>query len=233
MRQINQILADLQDYTGESSFNPWSETNDLDISADAPKIRTNNLKKYLKDRKSAKFLLIAEGLSYQGGRFSGLAMTSERQVINDKENLIFKGKKQRTSNPNCTEKKTIRELGFTENTGTIVWKTLTPLMKSTNWITWNIFPWHPHKAEKFLSNRLPREDEITAGLEIFKKHFDFLAKNRVLISVGKTAGNTLEKAGYKTHTVRHPANGGGAKFKSQIEEIIKSQNKKPSGYVKE
>jgi len=184
---------------------------------------TNNLKKYLKARKSAKFLLIAEGLSYQGGRFSGLAMTSERQIINDKENLIFKGKKQRTSNPNCTEKKTIRELGFTENTGTIVWKTLAPLMKSTDWITWNIFPWHPHKAGDFLTNRLPREDEITAGLSIFKKHFAFLAKNRILISVGKTSGNTLEAAGYKSHTVRHPANGGASKFKSQIEEIIKFQ----------
>ncbi len=223
---IENLIEELVKYQGKSSFNPWADFNPkYDNSPDAPKIRLNNLKRYLEMRKNAKYILVAEGLSYQGGHFSGLAMTSERQLLNDEKNLIFKGKKQRTSNPNCTEKRTVKELGFTENTGSIVWKALAPILKTTDWITWNIFPWHPHKSDNLLTNRLPREDEITVGLAIFEKYFDFLGKNRELIAVGQTSGKTLEKAGYSITTVRHPANGGATKFKNQIEELVKNNNK--------
>lgn len=225
MSELSNLIADLQAYQGKDSFNPWADYNShFDIAPEAPVIRSANLKAYLEMRVDAKYLLIGEGLSYQGGHFSGMAMTSERQVINDVDNLIFKGSKQRTSHPMATSKRTVQEQGFTENTGSIVWKTLAPILKTTDWITWNIFPWHPHKPDNLLTNRLPREDEIAAGLALFKKHFDFLGRDRILIGVGQTSGRTLSEAGYDILTVRHPANGGAPKFKSQIEKIVRENN---------
>ncbi|MBN2676317.1 MAG: uracil-DNA glycosylase [Alphaproteobacteria bacterium] len=217
-----KLIRDLQAYQGENVFNPWRDYNDrLDISKDAPIIRTENLKKYLAMRQEAPYILIAEGLSYQGGHFSGIAMTSERQLVNDHEELIFKGLKQRTSHPNATEKKTIQEKGFTENTGSIVWSCLTPLMPTDRWITWNIFPWHPHKAGNFLTNRAPTEEEQEAGLVLLKQNEKILLENRKVIAVGRISSQTLERAGIRHIAVRHPANGGAPLFRSQIEQYIK------------
>ena len=61
-------------------FNPWIEFDESDISPNAPKLRTSNLKKYLLNHKEAKYILIAESPS-TGARYSGIAMTSEK-VIN-------------------------------------------------------------------------------------------------------------------------------------------------------
>ena len=61
-------------------FNPWTDFDDSDISEDAPKIRTKNLKNYLLNQKNASYILIAESPS-TGARYSGIAMTSEK-VIN-------------------------------------------------------------------------------------------------------------------------------------------------------
>ncbi|MBN1783441.1 MAG: uracil-DNA glycosylase [Alphaproteobacteria bacterium] len=210
MPLITNLIADLTAYQGKDSFNPWADYHPhFDIGPFAPAIRVSNLEAYLDMRQNAKYILIGEGLSYQGGHFSGMAMTSERQVMNDTEDFIFKGIKQRTSHPMSTDKRTVQTQGFTENTGSIVWKTLAPILKPTEWITWNIFPWHPHKPDHLLTNRLPREDEIAVGLALFQKHFNFLGKNRILIAVGKTSGRTLTDAGYSVLTIRHPANGGG------------------------
>lgn len=218
---IRDFISDLKCYQGKDSFNPWAGYHEgFDFSPQASEIRSIHLANYLKMRPCPRFILVGEALSFQGGRFSGIAMTSERQLLSDSMNLIFKGEKQRTSHCLASDKKTVSEQGFSENTGSIVWKTMMPLLPPADWMTWNIFPFHPHRSGEFLTNRLPREDEIQMGLDFFKKHFTRFFPQSVLVSVGKTPSQALSMAGYQTFLVRHPANGGARLFADQMKKMI-------------
>lgn len=79
---IKEFIAALQQVHSETSFNPWADYDpSCDIGPQAPLIRAANLKRYLELRQEARYLFIAEGLGYQGGHFSGMAMTSERILL--------------------------------------------------------------------------------------------------------------------------------------------------------
>ena len=77
--KIENFMQALKEYQSPLVFNPWRDYDlKCDISSDAPVIRAANLTRYLQLRQKAHYLFIAEGLGYQGGHFSGMAMTSER-----------------------------------------------------------------------------------------------------------------------------------------------------------
>ena len=79
---LNTFMKHLQTYRAPRVFNPWRDYEPgLDIGPSAPEIRYHNLQRYLELRLNAHYLFIAEGLGYQGGRFSGMAMTSERILL--------------------------------------------------------------------------------------------------------------------------------------------------------
>ena len=79
---ITTFMKHLHMYRAPRVFNPWREYEPgLDIGPEAPQIRYGNLQRYLELRCNAHYLFIAEGLGYQGGRFSGMAMTSERILL--------------------------------------------------------------------------------------------------------------------------------------------------------
>ena len=64
-------------------FNPWwqndPENDDFD---NAYEIRQHQLQAYLEERiGKAHILLVGEAMGYQGGHFSGIAMTSERILL--------------------------------------------------------------------------------------------------------------------------------------------------------
>lgn len=224
---IQDFISDLKSYQGKDSFNPWADYQEgLDFSPHAPDIRCENLARYLKMRPSPRFILVGEALSFQGGRFSGIAMTSERQLLSDTGSFIFEGIKQRTSHPTATSKHTVSEKGFSENTGSIVWKTMASLIPAMDWMTWNIFPFHPYRVGEFLTNRLPREDETQMGLDFFKKHFMQFFPETTLVSVGKTSFHTLSTANFCPFLVRHPANGGAGLFLNQITGLVKGSRVK-------
>ena len=74
-----QALPDL-----ENVFNPWKDTDPVHDNPvlDAPAIRRENLRRYLLPRVGqARWLLVAEAPGYNGCKFSGIAMTSERQLL--------------------------------------------------------------------------------------------------------------------------------------------------------
>ena len=80
--KIENFMQALKEYRSPLVFNPWRDYDPkCDISSDAPVIRAANLTRYLQLRQKAHYLFIAEGLGYQGGHFSGMAMTSERILL--------------------------------------------------------------------------------------------------------------------------------------------------------
>ena len=79
---IKNFIESLAEYHAENVFNPWADTNpDYEIE-NAIILRRRQLETYLSRRLSAaKLLLIAEACGYQGGHFTGIAMTCERMIL--------------------------------------------------------------------------------------------------------------------------------------------------------
>ena len=181
--KIHNLLKLLSEYkTNHETFNPWGDYDfDYDFDNSAPLIRVKNLREYLLLRENAKFILIAEALSYQGGKFTGIAMTSEKLL------------KIRTSNSNAELGNNQRKLnGFSENTATIVENTLIKSLgiNPIDFIKWNIYPFHPHKINNSLSNRTPNIEEIKETIFILRTFLDIF-QNKKIIAVGNISFNLL------------------------------------------
>src|SRR5699024_9478463 len=105
--KLDKLLTNLWEYaSGADTFNPWSDYDPIyDWGVDSPKIRIRQLEAYLAYRvQRARYILVAEAVGYQGGKFSGVPMTSERILLGNQSeispNLIVPDFKfARTSSP--------------------------------------------------------------------------------------------------------------------------------------
>lgn len=208
-------------------FNPWRDRDrENDAGPGAPEIRLRHLKRYLEGRlKSAKYLLMGEAIGYQGGHFSGIAMTSERILLGYKrkeginpEAVMGHVGRGRTSKPGKISR------GFSEPTATIVWEALlTSGLRPEKFVLWNVFPWHPFDRKKgILSNRKPSGSELEYATPLIWK-FLTLFPGRIIIALGKTSYDKLRSIGIECYGVRHPANAGAKLFRDQFGRIMREQ----------
>ena len=222
--KIEGFIADIR-YKVEGSpvFDPWWEVDpENDKSPSGPLIRRRQLKHYLSLRRGkARLLLLGEALGYQGGHFTGIAMTSERILLkNSNHPLLNEVNVLDGLEIKRTSKEEIKVLGFSEPTATIVWRVMLEAgLESEQFIIWNAFPWHPHRKGDLLSNRTPTENEIARGLPFIKRlidSYDF----ELIVAVGNKASAILNIAGIEHSHVRHPANGGAKKFATQMQALL-------------
>ncbi len=222
---MDAFFKSLQAVKLENVFNPWfcrDEENDIDSGS--PAIRLLQLKQYLLERKNAKYLLVGEALGYQGGHFTGIAMTSERILLGKmKHKSITPGHVFSGIEPHRTSMPSVKKDGFTEPTATIVWERLiTSGFNMRDFILWNALPWHPYKPEKgILSNRTPSDNEFEKGKPVMLELLKSVNVAKV-IAVGEKSRVQLGEMGIDASMVRHPANGGAPKFREQIIQVIKS-----------
>lgn len=226
---IKKFIDELQHYAGPKVFNPWADYDPTcDISPVAPTIRATNFRRYLELRKEAKYLFIAEGLGYQGGHFSGMAMTSERILLGFHPSIrpeVVLGDNwdyRRTSNPHSSAlNKMQQEKGFNEPTATVMWGELAKHnLAPFQTILWNIFPFHPFKESGILSNRTPSREELDVGIVFAKKLMDMHSGVKV-IAIGRKSAETLERYGVPCSDVPHPSMGGATRFRNALEEIFR------------
>jgi hypothetical protein len=203
-------------------FNPWHHTDPVnDASSRGPSIRRKQLEAYLAERAGARHILLAEALGYQGGHFTGMAMTSERLLLG---HLEGKGLRPdmvlRTLAPHRTSKESVKALGFTEPTCTIVWGAMRELgIDPRSVFLWNAFPWHPYKPEKgLLSNRTPTDEEVMCGRPVLNALLHYVPGARI-VAVGQKSAALLQAMGIDAPAVRHPANGGAGQFRTQFARI--------------
>ena len=226
MSAVDDFILSLRDAPPPPAavFNPWwAQDSQHDATSEGPQIRREQLRHYLNARLGhARFALIGEALSYNGGHFTGIAMTSERILLGDKSNVgvqphhVLPGMTaQRTSQPE------IRPLGFTEPTGTMVWSTLLQNgLGPLEFVLWNAFPWHPYKlAAGLLSNRCPTPSERLFGREILQRFLEMFQCPHI-VAVGKTSEGLLAELGVKSECVRHPACGGATQFRKQMKRML-------------
>lgn len=228
--KVDIFIEKLRQYQGENVFNPWLDYEPLlDSSPDDALRRCENLSQYLKARiNRARILIVAEAAGYQGCRFSGIAITCERMLlgyhntINPQDILPEWRLLKRLSNPESPliNTETIIEKGFNEPTDSVVWGAIKENdVDPFDVVLWNIFPFHPHKPNEFLSNRTPKLSEINIGwkytLELMKIYPDCN-----ILAVGKKAANCLKNFGLKPYVLRHPANGGAEIYRQNFRDIM-------------
>jgi hypothetical protein len=185
-------------------FNSWKEFDETDISCEAPKIRVENLKRYLINQKDAKYILIAESPS-TGARYSGIAMTSEKVI--KANNLEYK----------YTSAKSNGSKYVYELTAKKVWD---EILKSKNkFVMWNAFAFNIHESEKrWFEN--PTEKELKENLSLLNE-FLTLYNSAKIITVGKTAQNALNVLGFKNfESIRHPSNDFKKEFPEQFKKYL-------------
>lgn len=228
MSKLKPLFNELKKTPKGPFFNPWfDQDKEHDLTPEAPEIRKKQLQAYLSERlDSAKYLFIAEALGYQGGHFTGIAMTSERILLGYHEPVhgipadgaFTSIRPQRTSKPEVNKK------GMSEPTATIMWKALYKLgINPYEAVLWNALSWHPYDPEQgLLSNRTPTDSELEAGFSSLKAFLETFP-GRQIIAVGRKCEQVLDEFGTSCIPVRHPANGGATKFRSQLKSIVENR----------
>jgi len=196
---VERLLAELTRLRIGATFNQYAEAGPDDVPG-AAAIRLENLRAYLAERPGADVVCLGEAGGYQGMRWSGIAFTSERD-------LLRWGAPYRTT---CAART------WSEPSGTIVHKVLAELGAEHRVILWNTVPTHPHRPGEPLSNRRPTIAEIEAGAPLAMRLVE-LVRPRTVVAVGRIAESVLPAG---TAYVRHPANAGGPAFREGMRAIL-------------
>jgi len=197
---VDALLADLSKATIGTTFNQFREMGPDEAPA-APAIRLANLRHYLLERDHADVLAVGEAAGYQGMRWSGIAFTSEFDLL-------------RWGDP--YRRSSRRPRPWKEPSGTIVHGILDELGAERRVILWNTVPTHPHLLGQPLSNRRPTRPEIVAGLLYAERLIDIL-RPRLVVGVGRIAADTLGK---RAAYVRHPAQSGATAFRAGMRALL-------------
>ena len=199
---IEALLRDLSRATIGSTFNQFRDAGPDDVPS-APAIRLANLRHYLEERERADVVAVGEAAGYQGMRWSGIAFTSEFDLL-------------RWGDP--FRRSSGRDRPWKEPSGTIVHGVLEELNAERRVILWNTVPTHPHLRDKPLSNRRPTREEITAG-SAYVQRLLAIVQPQQIIGVGRIACAAFPEARY----VRHPAQSGATAFRNGIRQILGDQ----------
>lgn len=196
---MERLLAELTRLRIGATFNQYAEAGPDDVPG-AAAIRLENLRAYLAERPGADVVCLGEAGGYQGMRWSGIAFTSERD-------LLRWGAPYRTT---CAART------WSEPSGTIVHRVLAELGAEHRVILWNTVPTHPHRPGEPLSNRRPTIAEVEAGAPLAMRLVE-LVRPRTVVAVGRIAESVLPAG---TAYVRHPANAGGPAFREGMRAIL-------------
>jgi len=226
MTQVDRFIESLQSFpTLPGVFNPWADVDpENDLSRKGPEHRTSHLHRYLSERVGkAKLLAIAEAPGAWGAHFSGIAMTSERILLNHqaekgvRADHVIEGETVRTSKTQGR----LGPKGSSEPTASITWqKLMSAGLDSREFCLWNAFAFHP-MGDGYLTNRKPSPSELTQAHHLLEQFIELFPGAR-RVAIGRVSEGLLAERGISTvGHVRHPANGGATLFREGIAEIVR------------
>ena len=195
-------------------FNPWRDTCDEDLPHNGPDAKLARLAAHLNC--VPRFILCGEAAGYQGCRYSGIAFTSER--------LLLEGRIPRISP--MSHRLTSRDLPYSEPSATIVWEALYNLgIEERTILSGTRFPCIlTNRGKERNPNRTPKSDEFRFGEEEALRMLIVEFPKAKIIAVGKKAEKALKKMGIpgeEYEHVRHPANGGAPAFREKLRRMAR------------
>jgi len=196
-------------------FNQYRSLDEnLDLS-DAASVRQRNLRNYFESfSEKPSILLVGEAAGPWGCRFSGVPFTGEKQLF--EKSVPFPGKQSSRDDPKYPTKKLPP---FISTSAKIFWDVLKPY--HPKFFVWDCVPFHPHVEGTALSIRTPKKEEIKEFSILLDKIIE-VVKPVEILAIGRTAQNALSLLSKDSIYVRHPANGGGKKFREGMERFFKS-----------
>lgn len=185
-----------------NSVNPFAADGG-DYSA----MRRRNLIRYLTALQPRKpqIALIGEAPGYRGMRLTGVPFMGRKMLREGVDALEMFG----TARGYEPVQEPRWEKIDGEPSGTIFWNTLAELNLLP--LVWSAYPFHPHEAGDFLSNRAPTPAEKAIGAGILRQLLAIFTPQTV-IAVGNVAHETLTGLGISAIKVRHPSHGGKPEF---------------------
>ena len=205
-----QKLVSLLPASGKGLFNPWTDRCQFDDDRNGPQARLDRLARHLDCE--AGLILVGEAPGYQGCRYSGIAFTSER--------LLMEGSIPRIDA--VSHRISTRNIPFSEPSATIVWKALYRFGVAETTILWNALQMHPFRDGCPWSNRTPTDDEIAAGAASLRCLRETYPTAK-LIAVGRKAEHAIHTLGMRVDAaIRHPANGGATEFTMGLQRALAS-----------
>jgi uracil-DNA glycosylase len=204
MKTPESFAKSLADMDLPSVFNPYRDCCPVYDRADAARVRTHNLVRFLESALATRTdtIWIARDLGYRGGRRTGIPLTDEIHLPNARSLFHGLALDRATKGPVMAER-----------TAATVWSLLTRIGEPA--VLWNIFPLHPHDAGDPFSNRCHTRSERAATWPLLEALIAMIQPRRI-VAIGRDAGAALEKRDIPVFVVRHPSYGGQGEFISGI-----------------
>ena len=208
--QIENFVDAICEPSFPRMHNPWRDRCETELRPDGCVLRQERLRRHL-DAPNPRLLIIGEAPGYQGCRYSGLAFSSERLLMEkaiprmdglDGERITDRGKP------------------WSEPSATIVWGALYEHGLATDTVMFNAVPWHPEGERGMHSNRTPSAGEKAHGLTYVPMLLNIFPAIQVA-ALGNTASDTLTGLGVAHVKLRHPANGGAGKFRAGLTDLVR------------
>jgi len=203
--EIDRFIEAIASPQHPNMHNPWRDVCETDVRQRAHIYRKQRMKRHLSAPRP-RLLIIGEAPGYQGCRYSGLAFTSERQLV---ERFIPRMEGLEG------ERITDRETPWSEPSATIVWGALHKHGLAEDTVMFNTVPWHPEGANGKHSNRAPTAAEQASGEPYLSMLIDIYIGIQV-VALGNIASDKLVKMGVDHTKLRHPANGGATLFRNGV-----------------
>ena len=201
---ISSFISELQSFSSDNVFNPYSDTCPLSDRPDAAKTRRHNLANLIEGVAASGIdtIWVARDLGYRGGRRTGVPLTDE----------IHLGSAEFLLKTNILKRATIGE-AVRERTASIIWKVLHAIDQPV--MLWNVFPFHPYEDSNPMSNRCHTSKERELTLPFLWTLIDLLQPKQI-VAIGRDAQAALYSSPIPVVDVRHPSYGGQREFEEKL-----------------
>lgn len=194
-------LVSLLPGSREGLFNPYQHPHPLDAPGNGPKAKLARLGAHLDCQ--PRLICIGEAPGYQGAVISGLAFTSEAQLMAGTVPRLIRESGRLSMRPAGPYK---------EPSATAVWAILYELGLAESTVMWNAIQMHPYVPGNQLRNRTPTQAEVAMGRPALLALRAAFPSAKV-VAIGQKAQGLLKRMDLAVDVqVRHPSFGGKPEF---------------------